>query len=644
VRALRRMIVAAVAICVLGVTGLSQDPIELVLERAERASVSPASDAVILLDAGRTTVLPDGRRESVGHEQILLLSWEAIDAYGQVEIPYSEDLEEFTLVYGRTILPSGEVVELGEAGIRVSSYAEGGGEEAYSELKTVTLSMPSLRPGVVIDYEYVFTDEVPEIEDEFFDCWYFEWWDPVQLSEYVLDVPNDLDFEWRVGRRVLEPEIQSTSERTVYTFRVEDVEPLQYEVDMPSELAVGSFAAVSSLASWDEIATWWWGLAKDKMVATQEVAAQAGELTSGATTDDERISRLYDFVAREVRYVALRLGESGYEPRPAAETLATRYGDCKDQATLLVALLDSAGIDAYPVLISGELGYHMDWSEPPSPMPFDHVVVAVPTSGGGWRFLDPTCSVCTADFTDDVVRDRGGVLVTEDPAALGVRVYTGEFRASESMVQCSLAGSLTPDDLLTLEAEVDASGNYDVAYRRIVLNYRPSEREDLFAVFADLAVPQSTLLDYEYSDLDDTHTPVNLRIGLEKERFVRWIAGGLGLLSLPYGPAFPFPEYFSDTIVLAERTYPLLTLVSRMELHAGIDVGDRRVAELPADVLVDNRVGSFRSSYALEGSTIVYERALQFDVPEILPEDYPLYQGLIQAMLEDVEAMAVLRE
>jgi len=644
VRALRRMIVAAVAICILGVTRLSQDPIELVLERVERASGSAASDAVVLLDAGRTIVHPDGRREYVGHEQTLLLTWEAIDAYGQVEIPYSEDLEEFTLVYGRTILPSGEVVELDEAGIRVSSYAEGGGETAYSELKTVTLSMPALRPGVVIDYEYVLRDEVAVIDGEFFDYWYFEWWDPVQLSEYVLDVPNDLDFEWRVGRRALEPEIQSSSERTVYTFRVEDVEPLQYEVGMPSELAVESFVAVSSVETWEDLAAWWWELAEGKTTVWPEITAEAAALTADAGTDEERISRLYDFVAREVRYVALRLGASGYEPRPAADTLATRYGDCKDQAVLLVALLDSVGIEAYPVLISYEPGYDIDWSIPPSPLPFDHVVVAIPILGGGWRFLDPTCSLCTAELTDVLLRGCRGLVVSDDPSQLGARVDTGAPVASDSVVRCTLTGSLGSNDLLALSAAIESSGEMDIQYRDVLLYYRPSERADLFAALVDYAIPQAYLIDYDHSDLDDTQTPVTVALDLEKERAVRWISGGLGLLSLPYGPAFPFPDDFAGDIVLSERTYPLLTLVMRIELIARIDLIDRGVSELPEDVSVENEVGTFAATYGIDGRSIVYERTLQIDLPVVSPEQYPLYQDLIRAMVEDAEALAVLEE
>ena len=635
-------ICAMILVAAVSMSGSGQESVDIVLQRADKAALSEA-DAVILLDAGRTKVLSDGRIEYVSHKQILLRSWEAIDTYGQVDLSYDEDLEEFALIYGRTLQPSGEVAELDDAGIRISSYAEGGGEEAYSELKTVTLSMPALRPGVVIDYEYTIAEEAAMIENQFYDRWWFEWSDPVQASEYVLDVPKAFELSWRISGRTVEPEIQSSSDRIEYWFRVEDVEPLRSEIGMPSLAALQSFVAVSSIVSWNEIVAWWWDLAEEKMVPDATIDATATALTADTVTDEERISRLFDFVAREIRYVSLLLGSSGYDPRPAADTLATRYGDCKDQAMLLIALLRSVGIDAYPVLISAEAGYDVDWSDPPSPAPFGHVIVAVVRSDGDRQFLDPTCSLCTAAYTDGYIRGRTALLISPNPDQFLAQIDTGKPESSESIADCTLIGSLSDDGLLGLEADVVASGDVDIDYRSTFLYYRPSEREELFKILANVSLPQCRMLGYDCSDLEDTHTPVAYSVRYEKENAVRRIGGGLGLLLLPYGPAYPFPEDYSGTVVHERRSYPLLTYAEQI-VHTGrIDVGDLTVAELPSDVVTENRVGCFEAHYAMEETTIVYERNLRIDVTEVLPEEYPLYQDLIETMLEDAEAPALLK-
>ncbi|NEL80598.1 MAG: transglutaminase domain-containing protein, partial [Xanthomonas perforans] len=84
--------------------------------------------------------------------------------------------------------------------------------------------------------------------------------------------------------------------------------------------------------------------------------------------------RAVAFVQGEIRYVGLDMGENSHAPHTPEVTLRNRYGDCKDKATLLIALLQLAGIRAEPVLVSSDKGHGLDLRLP-SPYAFDHVVV-----------------------------------------------------------------------------------------------------------------------------------------------------------------------------------------------------------------------------------------------------------------------------
>jgi transglutaminase-like putative cysteine protease len=636
-------IVLCLAIAAIGcLSAASQESVDVILERIEQASELISSNAVVLLDYGESIVNLDGTISATIHEQILLLNWEAVETYGQVNFSYSENREDFALLYGRTILPDGEIVELDDSGVIRSSYSEGGGAEAFSEVKTLTLQLPSLRPGVVIDYSYRVTQEVPDLEEEFFDQWYFEWWEPVLQSAYILDVPTQFEFEWYVANRSLVPAIQTSSERTRYTFSAAAIPAFDSEVGMPSRIALASHVIASSIDSWETISSWWWGLARSKWEGTDEIVAMADELTSDTDSDDERIARLYDYVARQVRYVSLGFGTSGYEPRFAHETLATQYGDCKDQTILLIALLSCVGIEAYPALTNLEVGYNVDWSEPPSPFVFDHVIVAIPVAGVGWRYLDPTCSLCTATSNDGLLAGRNALLAIKAPAATEVKVLIPPLEPQETMVQCTLFGEVTSENVLELRADVETSGDHDIGQRDLFLYYRPSERDALFTAIVDFSLPQASLVDFSYSDLDDLYTPLSYQVQYEKERAVRWISGGTGLLSLPYGASIPLPEDYAEFVLHEQREYPLIVGSERIGLDASIELGDLLVRELPEDVVVENALGSFRASYTLDGSTLSYERILQIEVTQVSPDEFDLYRDIIMSMLEDAEAIAVL--
>ena len=86
------------------------------------------------------------------------------------------------------------------------------------------------------------------------------------------------------------------------------------------------------------------------------------------------------FVQRDVRYVGIELGIGGYQPHPAAEVFAHRYGDCKDKATLLRSMLREIGVDSFHVVIYTERGAVTP--KTPAHSGFNHVITAIKLPDG----------------------------------------------------------------------------------------------------------------------------------------------------------------------------------------------------------------------------------------------------------------------
>jgi len=86
--------------------------------------------------------------------------------------------------------------------------------------------------------------------------------------------------------------------------------------------------------------------------------------------------------AQGVKYVSIQTGVGrggGYRPHAAAEVLAKNYGDCKDKANLMRAMLKMMKIEAYPVIIySGDPTFvRKEWA---SPSQFNHCIIAIRVS------------------------------------------------------------------------------------------------------------------------------------------------------------------------------------------------------------------------------------------------------------------------
>ncbi len=80
------------------------------------------------------------------------------------------------------------------------------------------------------------------------------------------------------------------------------------------------------------------------------IATKARELTANAKTELEKIQAIGRYV-QNIQYISIQIGIGGYRPHAATEVFAKNYGDCKDKANLMRAMLRAVKVQAFPVLI-----------------------------------------------------------------------------------------------------------------------------------------------------------------------------------------------------------------------------------------------------------------------------------------------------
>ncbi len=117
------------------------------------------------------------------------------------------------------------------------------------------------------------------------------------------------------------------------------------------------FIRLSSYQSHIEFAQIYEEKTKAMSAVTPTVRKLADQITQGITEPKEQARALYNWVSREIRYVAIYLGDGGYVPHFSDSIIRNRYGDCKDKNTLLVALLSAKGIEASSALINSSSSY-----------------------------------------------------------------------------------------------------------------------------------------------------------------------------------------------------------------------------------------------------------------------------------------------
>jgi hypothetical protein len=179
-------------------------------------------------------------------------------------------------------------------------------------------------------------------------------------------------------------------------------------------------------------------------------------LTAGAGSDREKAKRLYDWVRKNIRYVAIYAGLESWVPHLASQVLADRFGDCKDHAVLLDALLNAVGIESVPVLIQNDLT-HYTLPGVASNHFFNHMISYLP---GLDLYLDSTSPFAEFGRLPDPNQGKQ-VLRAGLPVALG---QTPASKASDRQSKRSTTIEVQADGSATVTTTLWFGGDFRAWY------------------------------------------------------------------------------------------------------------------------------------------------------------------------------------
>ncbi|HQR45407.1 MAG TPA: DUF3857 domain-containing protein [Thermoanaerobaculia bacterium] len=408
--------------------------------------------------------------------------------------------EEITSLSARTILPSGKTVDVRKADIHTDAGDRPPGVIASDET-TVRFTFPAVEAGAVLEYSY--RKSRPGLYGT--DVWEFQREIPVLRTSYTIVLPvlllrpgeeSWVSRSWQykaynstepVRRETFRlPKIwsDSFSERVGFRWTAENVPAFTPEPLMAPEWYYRAYVrfAPAEWKSWSDLSSWYVKeLLAPRLKPAKAVSAAALELTRNAAGEEEKVRALFDLVKR-FTYSSVALGAGRIQPRPPAEVLETKWGDCKDKATLLVALLRAVGIGADPVLVRTAEEGRIDPSFPT--FLFDHMIVRSKTSDGKVLWLDPTVSVAAAGVLPPscegvdvlVLRDDGGASLEKTPLRTAGQNLTAadlETRIEPDGVRYLVRLRLHGGPALRARAEIgDGTGERLAAFCRGLLSAR----------------------------------------------------------------------------------------------------------------------------------------------------------------------------
>lgn len=250
------------------------------------------------------------------------------------------------------------------------------------------------------------------------------------------------------------------------------------ERDVADLLSILPSFQFSTLPNYQSLAKAYYDAAAPKATVTPAIQKLADEVTSGKITTHDKAEAIFDWMTKNVQYVAVYFGSGRYIPNDADTVLARRLGDCKDHVTLMSALLTAKGIASDQVLIN--TGTNYDLPETPIVQAFNHVILYVPELD---LYADPSAPQTTFGT---LLRSEIGkpVVRVSDKGAIVTRTPIGE--SNQNVFRSDTRISVNEDGSMRGETRVEATGEQAQFLREWVARAETSGEQTQLEVLAKL--------------------------------------------------------------------------------------------------------------------------------------------------------------
>ncbi len=587
-------------------------------------SYDEKTDAVVLYSETNVTVLSADKIRIHVRESHKILRPEG-RSHGTVRVYFNGD-RKITSLRAWCIPAQGKDYEVKDKeAVDISPPIENG--ELVSDVKFRVLHIPAPDTGNIVGYEY-------EVEERPFwlqDTWTFQDTDPVLESHYSLQLPPGWEYKvsW-ISYPEVKPE-EAAGKSNLSQWTVSNVKGIRDEPDMPpwhgvagqmvaSFFPAGGTARKNEFANWQGMGTWYAGLLHGQMDASDPIRQEVRTLTAGKTTQLEKMQAIAEFVQHDIRYVAIELGIGGWQPHAAPDVFSHRYGDCKDKATLMHAMLAEIGVDSYHVVINDRRGSVT--RDTPAHQAFNHVILAIklpkdlndpsliavvqhPTLGR-ILFFDPTNELTPLGQIGGYLQANFGLLVTPEGGEL-VELP----QQPTAMNSIERVGKLKLDSKGQLTGEVQERRLGDRASserRRLHTVTKNSDRIKPIENLLAASLPSFQIERASVLNLEKTDQPFGFNYSFRSENYAR-NAGDLLLVR----PRVIGSKSSAILETKDPRKFPLEfegpsrdTDSFDITLPPGYEVD-----ELPPPTDVDYSFGSYHSKTVADGNVLHYTRALE---------------------------------
>ena len=434
----------------------------------------------------------------------------AVDNWAEIATSWSPWYHDRPQVDARVIAKDGTVHRLDPRSFGAADAEDE--PDMFSDTRILSRPLPAVAPGAVVEQTITYREKNPLYAAGVSERHQFGRWVETRQSRLTIDYPSTLGLRM-VNRTTPAIQPRRTDENGV-THLVFETGPRpaleRSEWYLPTDVTEASYVAWSTGKSWQEVATRYAEIVDQKIGDGSAVARITAKAVGDAKDPREIAARLVAVIARDIRYAGVEFGEGSIMPRTPTETLTNKYGDCKDKATLLVAMLRQAGVPAHAALLRSGVGYDVE-PDLPGLGHFNHVIVV--TTGENPIWIDPTDEFARAGELPDSDQGRRALIARSDTVAL-TPTPLGDSSSDHLVERREFL--LAEDGKAFVTETTDYSGSGERSIRRYYTGVDRKRAGEELENYAEQVYLSKKLAKWELSDSHDLAKPFRIHLAMDE--------------------------------------------------------------------------------------------------------------------------------
>ncbi|MGV1045513.1 DUF3857 domain-containing transglutaminase family protein [Limnohabitans sp.] len=524
---------------------------------------------------------------------------QGISLLGEQKITYNSAHERVRVIKAYTLQPDGTQDPVALNRIRTQDDLDDASEGIYSESKVKVIIFPNLKLGSKTYYLVESFQHTPDFPGHF--AW-TEFFSPHRKYSHVevkfshaasLDI--NVEVRGMKGGRVSDPKSEKSG---VAQYKFTYSQDIAYPRE-PLMVSYADFApqfSASSFKSFADVAKAYQSRARPMTRVTPALKKHAYQVIGDAKTTQEKVARLYTWVSRNIRYVGVYAGAGGYVPHPAEDILKARYGDCKDHATLLEALLRAVGVESSPALLNADRAFELP--KLPSFVVFNHVISYVPELN---LFLDSTSRMTPMGLLPEGDVGKFAVIATT-----GQVIRTPLDHSTKDRTVTKTQMTMAEDGGIKGNTQVEQTGYFELMSRgKIYSNLnKPADEivDNMLARFNESGTGA-----IQHPDPLDLNAPWVVKAQFQLDPLVN--LPGVAALTVPVGLAQGRFQTLASLKAQGNSRFPQICGSSSHDEIISLRLPTTATLKLvPRDVQLQTKTLSYRAKYEVIGDSITVTR------------------------------------